>query len=77
MRFVTPVIFWLAGGWVWWTNQQSTDRVYMLPGMDLLTDDRAEQGLYTAFLLIGIGTWFFLWDLVGVLRKKRDQVDGM
>lgn len=76
MRFVTPVLFWLAGGWVWWTNQHATDRVVVFPGMDLFSEDPQEQGLYSALLCFAVGGWLFLWDIVAVLRKKRDRVDG-
>jgi hypothetical protein len=75
MRFLTPILFFLAGGWVWWTNGQHPDRVVVLPFMDILSDDVHEQGMYTAWVCWAIAAWFFLWDLLALLRKKRDRID--
>ncbi len=76
MRFLTPILFFVAGGWVWWHNSTATTSVVSLPFMDLLTDDIHQQGAYSAYICFGIGGWLFLWDLVALLRKDRDRLGG-
>ncbi len=76
MRFLTPILFFLAGGWVWWHNATATDSIVTLPFMGALSDDPREQGAYSAYICFGIGAWFLIWDLVGLARKDRDRLGG-
>lgn len=70
MRFLTPVLFLLAGIWVWWSNDAHPDRVLTLPFMDLFTDDLREQGRITVYICLGIAGSLFVSDVYAMLRKK-------
>ncbi len=75
MKFVTPVLFLLAGIWVSWSNDAHADRVLTMPFMDVFTDDVHEQGRLTAYVCWGIAGVLFTSDLVSALRRKPRSPD--
>lgn len=76
MRFVTPILFLLAAGWVWSHNQTATDSVVTLPFLDSLTADVHQQGQLTVYICLAIGGWLLLWQGIAVLRSDRDRLGG-
>ena len=74
MRFLTPILFWLAAGYVSWHNVTHLDRVLMFPFISTIvpsTDsDPAAMGVASVGLLVALGAVFFLRDLVRLSRDK-------
>ena len=75
MRFITPILFFAAGAWVWWYNANHLDRVVLVHIFDWVAPstkgDVALQGRLTAYLAFALGTAFLIRDLVWLARERR------
>lgn len=75
MRFITPLIFFGAAGYVWWYNQNHLDRIVMAVVIDLIAPatkgDPFAQGRLTVYLLAAVGGLFLVRDVIWYLRENR------
>lgn len=75
MRFLTPVLFFAAAGYVQWFNTSHTDEVLMFPFIDVLYPDAAgdphAMGEASAVLLAAIGMVSLLWHISASWRYRR------
>lgn len=70
MRFVTPVLFLLAGFWVQNNNANHGDRILVLPFLDMVTTDVHEQGQLTVYACFGIGGVLLVGNLLSMLFNR-------
>jgi len=79
MRFLTPLLFFAAAGYVFWYNDNHTGSVMMFPFMDVLFPSDAgkphAQGENTVVLLGAIGLLSLLWQL-SVSWRYRQHLRG-
>lgn len=75
MRFITPVLFLAAAGYVYWYNQNHLDRLVLAFVFDLLVPsskgDLVAQGRYTVMTLAGVGVLYLIRDIIWYLRENR------
>jgi len=76
MRFVTPVLFLLAGFWVQDNNANHGDRILVIPFLDVFTTDVREQGQLTVYICFGISAVFFAGHLLSMLFDRRPPLDS-
>lgn len=72
-RFLAPLLFLGAAGYVWWFNQNHTDRILLLPFIPIvkpsLEGDLHAQGEITAQFLAAVG--LLLLVIAGIPRRRR------
>ncbi|MDP2304837.1 MAG: hypothetical protein Q8P18_02285 [Pseudomonadota bacterium] len=75
MRFITPILFAAAAAYVGWQNGQHTDRVLVLPFLDVIAPatagDAAAQGALTVQILFGLAVVFALWEGYRMMRDRQ------
>lgn len=75
-RFLAPLLFLAAAGYVWWFNQNHTDRILLLPFIPLvkpsLEGDLRAQGELTAELLAGVGLVLLVIAAIPRRRAKAE-----
>lgn len=75
MRFVTPILFAAAAAYVGWQNGQHTDRVLVLPFLDVIAPgtagNAAAQGALSVQILVGLAVVFGLREGYRMMRDRR------
>lgn len=72
MRYVVPLIFFAAAGFVWHYNGTHEGSWVLFPFLDLipaLADDLDAQAEWTWRLFVGIGVVLLVWTIGGDVRK--------
>ena len=72
MRYLVPLIFFAAAGFVWHYNGTHEDSWVLFPFLDLipaLADDLDAQAEGTWRLFVGIGALLLVWTIGGDVRK--------
>ncbi len=68
-RFVSPLLFLACGGFIWWHNASYSDRVLLIPGLDMvmpeLAGDPGRQGELSAMIFGAVG---FVLLLIAIWR---------
>lgn len=66
-RFITAILFLASGGFIYWHNSSFSDRVLLIPGLDVvmpsLAGDPNRQGEVSALIFVSVGAVFFLFAL--------------
>jgi hypothetical protein len=79
MRFLTPLLFAAAAGWVAWYNGQHADRAMVLPFVSALDPaaegNPARQGELTVMVLGGLAVLLGAWDTVRWLQDRRARAE--
>ncbi len=77
MRFLTPVLFGAAAGWVYWYNAQHAGQAVVFPFVELLdpsaAGNPARQGELTVLLLGGMAVVLALWEGVRWARERAES----
>lgn len=75
MRFLTPVLFFAAAGYVHWFNTSQSQEVLQFPFIDILypasAGDHVMQGKASVVLLAAVGLLSLLWQISASWRYRR------
>ncbi|MFT4978733.1 MAG: hypothetical protein ACI8S6_004643 [Myxococcota bacterium] len=77
MRFLTPILFFAAAGYVYWYNGSQGEAVLMFPPfiIEVLYPDAAgdphAMGEASVVLLVAMGLLTLLWNLSASWRYRR------
>ncbi len=79
MRFLTPVLFAAAAGWMAWYNGQYTDRAVVLPFVELLdpsaAGDPVKLGSLSVVVLAAIAGILAVWEGFRWMRERGSTSD--
>ena len=80
-RYLTPVLFFAAAGYVDWHNGQQSGSVLMFPFIDVLypaaKGDPALMGRASVWLLIAIGVLTLVYRLTEEWRYRRQLRENL
>ncbi len=66
-RFVSSILFLACGGFIYWHNASFSDRVLMIPGLEMvmpeLAGDPSRQGEVSAMIFLAVGAILFAFAL--------------
>jgi len=79
VRYVVPILFFAAAGFVWHYNSTHDSSWVLVPFLDLvpaLADDLDAQAEWTWRILAGIGGVMLLWTIVQDVRRASRSRDA-
>ena len=79
LRYVWPLLFFGAAGWVWQYNGSHSDRKVVFPFVDVIVPSAAgdpqRMGEISAYIVAGLGVILLGFTILDHVRARRVQTE--